>query len=224
MKKLAVLLLITMFLVPVVLGMPEHLKVKEPLERITFIHYRDGRIKPEGKARGASLCYKLMGIKWKSFPITYTIHTDLDVNAITAAVSEWDSHTSTNLFGSYSIDSSANFDDSPDGRNEYSYGDYPQSGVIAVTRVWYTRQSKQIVEYDVMFDTDFTWGDATVNPSVMDLQNIATHETGHGIGLADVYNTVCSEVTMYGYSDYGEIQKRTLEPPDIIGLQKLYGV
>jgi len=30
-------------------------------------------------------------------------------------------------------------------------------------------------------------------------------------------------VTMYGYSDYGEIIKRTLEQPDITGLQTLYG-
>jgi tryptophanase len=46
---------------------------------------------------------------------------------------------------------------------------------------------------------------------------------GHGVGLDDVYDTACSEVTMYGYSTYGEIKKRDLETPDIIGLQKLYG-
>jgi hypothetical protein len=28
---------------------------------------------------------------------------------------------------------------------------------------------------------------------------------------------------MYGYSDYGEVKKRTLEQPDITGLQTLYG-
>ncbi|MCW1310056.1 MAG: matrixin family metalloprotease [Candidatus Nanoarchaeia archaeon] len=169
-------------------------------------------------------CYKLMGIKWKYFPINYVINPVVDANAIIASTVEWDSHTSRDLFGNYTIDESANFDDSPDGRNEYSYGNYPQSGVIAVTRVWYTRRSKEIVEYDVMFDSDFLWGDATNNPLVMDWQNIATHETGHGLGLADVYNSACSEVTMYGYSDYGETIKRTLEPADITGLQRLYGI
>jgi hypothetical protein len=29
---------------------------------------------------------------------------------------------------------------------------------------------------------------------------------------------------MYGYSNYGETQKRTLEPPDVKGLQTLYGI
>ena len=73
-----------------------------------------------------------------------------------------------------------------------------------------------------MFDTDWTWGDAIIDLTKMDLQNIATHELGHGVGLGDVYDTVCSAVTMYGYSDYGEIQKRTLEQPDIKGLLTLY--
>ena len=57
----------------------------------------------------------------------------------------------------------------------------------------------------------------------MDLQNIATHEIGHGVGLTDVYQTACSQATMYGYSDYGDIIKRDLAQPDITGLQKLYG-
>jgi len=82
-----------------------------------------------------------------------------------------------------------------------------------------------------MFDTDYTWGNAGLtsetelgDTSVMDLQNIATHELGHGVGLADIYSSTCSAVTMYGYSDYGETQKRTLETPDITGLQTLYGI
>lgn len=81
-----------------------------------------------------------------------------------------------------------------------------------------------------MFETNHTWGYAGPTNetelgdlNVMDLQNIATHELGHGVGLADLYETSCSEVTMYGYSTEGETKKRTLEEPDIIGIQKLYG-
>lgn len=58
----------------------------------------------------------------------------------------------------------------------------------------------------------------------MDLQNIAVHEIGHGLGLADVYEAVCSEVTEYGYSTEGETKKRSIEPADITGLQSLYGI
>ncbi len=42
--------------------------------------------------------------------------------------------------------------------------------------------------------------------------------------MDDIYSTTCSEVTMYGISYYGETQKRTLEQPDITGLQKMYRV
>jgi hypothetical protein len=196
---------------------------KEPLDSITFIHYKNGAVKIVGTESKAQLCYKLMGVKWNSFPITYYINPSVDANAIAAGNNEWDSHTSKVLFGSYSKDNSANFDSSPDGRNEYSLGNYPQSGVIAVTRTWYTRGTKAIVEYDVMFDSDFIWGDATKDSSVMDWQNIATHETGHGLGLSDLYTNACSSQTMYGYSSEGDTAKRTLESGDIAGLQKLYG-
>ncbi len=57
----------------------------------------------------------------------------------------------------------------------------------------------------------------------MDLGGIATHEIGHGIGLADLYTTLCREVTMYGYSTEGEFKKRTLEAGDLRGLWKIYG-
>ena len=57
----------------------------------------------------------------------------------------------------------------------------------------------------------------------MDLQNIATHEFGHGLGLGDIYIDDCSEFTMYGYSYNGDTDNRSLEDPDITGLWELYG-
>ncbi|MCK4367642.1 MAG: matrixin family metalloprotease [Thermoplasmata archaeon] len=56
----------------------------------------------------------------------------------------------------------------------------------------------------------------------MDFENVATHELGHRVGLADLYNAKSSEQTMYGYADYGETKKRTLEAGDIVGVQALY--
>lgn len=199
------------------------------LEKIVFIHYANGKVEAKAKA---PLCYKLLGSKWKSFPVSYVIHPEVeakDPGAISASAETWDAATSKELFGSFTTNSSANWDiDYPDGRNEYSLGNYPEEGVIAVTVVWsgvpLGGKGRQIIEYDVMFDTDWTWGDATVNPAVMDIENISVHETGHGAGLADIYDSACSEVTMYGYSTYGETKKRTPEPPDITGIQKLYGL
>jgi hypothetical protein len=100
-------------------------------------------------------------------------------------------------------------------------GDYSQDGVIAVTYIWYNPGTKFAIESDI-FDDDFVWS-LTGDPLKMDFQNIATHEMEHTLGLSDLYTSSCSEVTMYGYSDYGETAKRTLELPDITGIQILYG-
>ncbi len=200
------------------------------LERIVFIHYANGKVVASAKAPS---CYKLLGVKWRSLPVSYVVNPEVEAiikGAVLASNETWDAATFKELFNNnYSLDATANWDsDYPDGRNEYSMGNYPQSGVIAVTVVWsgipFGGKGRQIIEYDVMFDTDFTWGDATLNSAVMDLQNIAVHESGHGVGLDDIYSSSCSEVTMYGYSNYGETKTRTLEQSDITGLQKMYGL
>lgn len=217
----------------------DHLALTPPgLEKIVFIHYKKGFAKPPGVGKKQPECYGFLGkwVKWQTLPVNYVIDPDnpdglsqdFVSNAIYLGAEEWDVHTSAELFGVYSIDYSGSWDiEAPDGRNEFLFGNYPQEGVIAVTVVWGyfsgAPSTRKIIEFDVLFDTDFAWGDAIVNPTVMDLQNIATHEIGHGAGLNDVYDTVCSEVTMYGYSDYGETQKRDLAVPDIKGIQELYG-
>lgn len=177
-----------------------------------------------------SKCYAFMskGAELKDTEDLH-VHPLVDINVIDSSALEWDQNTAFSLFGSRIEDPEANFDPvlEPDGKNEVSFGDYPTSGVIAVARVWGyfsgPPQNREISQFDIMFDTDFEWGDAEVDPLVMDLQNIAIHEIGHGLGLSDLYEDACSEVTMYGYSSEGETIKRTLEPADIIGLHELYG-
>jgi hypothetical protein len=172
-------------------------------------------------------CYKLTGWKW-TVPVTYTIAPNdgayppsLD-NPVAEACDEWDSKTSRQLFydpvpGEYSAGTARDY------KNSVYYGDYVTDGVIAVTTTWYSRLTRTAVESDILFDTDFTWGTSGAT-TVMDVQNIATHEIGHTLGLDDLYTTSCSAVTMFGYSGYGDTAKRDLAIPDITGLQKLYGV
>lgn len=206
-----------------------------PLEKRVFIHYKNGFAKPPwagggNKNSGGSSCYSVLskGMILKGEK-SLTISPDLDALAIMNGATEWDLHTSNTIFSGYSIDPTANWDDnSPDGRNEMSLGNYPQAGVIAVTVTWGyfsgPPQTREITEFDILFDTDYQWGNADLNSALMDEQNIATHEIGHGIGLDDIYDSGCGEVTMYGYSQNGETKKRTIEAQDIEGLIKLYGI
>ena len=201
------------------------------LERIDFIHYA----KPDGSVGTAAAkptsCYKLMDVKWTTFPVNYSINPTnpegLSEEVVTSAISKsaetWDAATSKELFNNiYAVDNTATYG-VQNYKNAIVFGDYSDSRVIAVTSVWYTILGKRIVEFDMMFNTDFVWGNATIDNTKMDLQNIATHELGHSVGLADLYTAKCSAVTMFGYSTEGEIIKRTLEPADIAGIKRLYG-
>lgn len=203
------------------------------LERVDFIHYA----KPENpgkpiKPSKTESCYKLMGVKWKDFPVNYAINPlnpeglseNFIISAIASSAETWDNGVSIELANdNYGIDYNSAYG-VQDYKNAIVFGDYPSDNVIAVTSVWYIPRGKRIVEFDMLFNTRFNWGDASINPALMDLQNIAVHEFGHGVGLSDLYNSTCAEVTMYGYSTEGETKKRTLEIPDINGLQALYGI
>jgi len=216
------------------------------LEKIIYIHYKKDFAKPpwagRGKGNKEAKCYGFLakGAIWKDLSLDYVIDIDnldglsknLVVSAISAGAEEWDFWTESELFdNTYEIVHDGTWDnDFPDYRNELLFEDYPDSNVIAVTVIWGyfsgPPSSREIIEFDVLFNTDFVWGNATgltIDSEIMDLENIAVHEIGHGVGLADMYDTTCDEVTMYGYSGYGDIEKRTLAPADIIGIQTLYG-
>lgn len=199
------------------------------LERVDFIHY----VKPPvSGGPKQTTCYKLMGVKWANMPVNYTINPSNPQNlseefitsAILTSAETWDSATSRELFNNMaSINYTIQYG-IQDFKNAIVFGYYPDNNAIAVTSVWFTRVGKKIVEFDQIYNIYYTWGDASSSTVVMDLQNIATHELGHAVGLGDIYSLSCSAVTMFGYSDYNEISKRTLEQPDIAGLQKMYGV
>jgi len=212
---------------------------KRLLDKITFIHFKKGYAKPfwaKGGRKGGECCYEFIGkwVRWKETasyvinPKNSGLSESFIAQAIFYAAEEWDRYTTFELFSdTYSIDYSA-VPGKLDGKNTFGWGDYPTEGVIAVTTVWGYFSgppwSRRIVEFDVMFDTDYDWGDALEDSGVMDLQNIATHEIGHGAGMDDLYDPACSEETMYGYSDYGETKKRDLYCGDIEGIQSLYGI
>ena len=73
----------------------------------------------------------------------------------------------------------------------------------------------------------FSWSDSG-EAGKMDIQNIATHEIGHFIGLDHVDAAsytgpeTYTEATMYAYATAGETKQRTLDPDDEDGIAYLY--
>jgi hypothetical protein len=215
-------------------------------EKIVFIHYKRPRGKPEGtpgakppKPDSKSRCYTFLAkdVKWRD-PSNSGCVVDSEngpegfLAAVSAATGTWAAETTANILpfcepaSDYESCDLLPDENSPDGYNEILFGDLNDDRIIAVTIVWGIfggpPAQRQIVEYDMVFNSFFTWSDDG-REGAMDIQNIATHEFGHALGLGDLYETACAEVTMYGYSTEGETTKQSLESADIAGLQALYG-
>jgi hypothetical protein len=155
---------------------------------------------------------------WINPKNSYGFSTAEVVSTIRAAANAWDEQTSFILFAYQGTTrKSAGV---RDGYNVVAWGLYSNPNVIAVTYIWYSGDA--IVETDTRMNTRFKWS-LSGEASKMDVQNIMTHEFGHWCGLADLYDDVDYWLTMYGYSSYGEIYKRTLGLGDILGLQARYG-
>lgn len=97
------------------------------------------------------------------------------------------------------------------------------SGIIAMTLLWADVENGDILEWDMVFNTKFSWAtDGSSN--AMDFLNIATHEAGHVVGMGHTTATSnCVNETMYPTGSNGETKKQTLETGDTFGVQQLYG-
>jgi len=213
------------------------------VEKVVFIHYAG--TPPQfvlDKWDDTDESYKLYagGVKWRNIPsggVPYEINpsgsgfTFTQLHPVFYAATEiWDAEVTPNLFASptlskKTIEDLAWDEESLDGVNTIVWGNYTKEGVIAITILWYIPATKTIIEFDMVFDTDYTWSlDALTEAGTqMDIQNIATHEFGHASGLDDLKRPKAWELTMYAWSYYEEVKKRTLGTGDILGIAKLYG-
>jgi hypothetical protein len=92
------------------------------------------------------------------------------------------------------------------------------TGIVAITPVWFTN-SGAISDADVLFngrDFDFTTSGV---PLRFDIQDVATHELGHLLGLD---HSGWAGATMYPYVDPTVILHRSLSQDDVCGLRDAY--
>lgn len=237
-KAIAVFVLATLVIsLNIGIGWSEKNKQKNipTIEKLTFVHYASPPSHVLARWDDTEEDFRLIagGIKWHQ-TISYEVNpsgSNLDpevVRSVLEISSEtWDANTTFELYSIPTINYSGVV--GYNGLNTIAWGSLDPD-IIAVTNLWYYPHNKTIVEFDITFNTYYTWmvnetyPNATYNEEnrIMDLQNIATHEFGHN-GLDDLRSPKDWKLTMYAYSWYGETDKRTLGYGDVLGIQKLYG-
>ncbi|MBU2595410.1 matrixin family metalloprotease [Patescibacteria group bacterium] len=101
-------------------------------------------------------------------------------------------------------------------------------GALAITYAWYYTTTGELVEADTVFNRNYKWdltdisaGDCGGTTGDYDVQNIATHEFGHWVGLDDLYSSADKDLTMYGYGETKELKKDSLGLGDISGVNAI---
>lgn len=216
------------------------------VEGLAIIHRQDNLARPGGSKPATNTCYGYLakGAKWKTVEPWIANPANIRgldgtavFNLLAGGVSKWEDATDgavgnsagTDVLGpgSATADILAADTVTPDNQNEVYFADITDSNAIAVTIVWGIfggpPSGRQLVEWDQVYDdVTFDWSaDGAGVIGKMDVDNIATHELGHSVGLADLYNT-CVDETMYGYSANAETKKRDLNAGDITGANALY--
>jgi hypothetical protein len=103
--------------------------------------------------------------------------------------------------------------------NDITVANSGTGAALAVTTTTYTGST--ISDNDLVFNSSFVWS-TSGEAGKYDVRNVATHEFGHFLSLADLTGSSNSAKTMYFQAATGETLKRSLEPDDKNGINFIY--
>lgn len=138
--------------------------------------------------------------------------------AIQNAMNTWNTAVGKQIFLPLLVNNSSTC--GYDGRDSISWG--CAQNALAITSI-YPANGKE-VDTDITFNSTLLWGINPTTPHTFDVQDIATHELGHAVGLNDIRSSSFNYVTMYYSANYDETSKDVLSWPDIYGAELIYGV
>ena len=163
------------------------------------------------------------GITWKLSESTVPTNVSLSdaYTAIQNSFATWNNADSGKTFSDGGRTNAKNT--RLDGTNAIMWKRLGAS-TIGVTYVWYRTSNNQVIEVDTAFNSRYPWaifdskdGECQTTPDAYDVQDIATHEFGHWVGLDDLYSDADIDLTMYGFGAGGELKKRSLGAGDVQG-------
>ena len=178
-------------------------------------------------AGAITTAYSTLGHKWGVQQVPYYVNPSnkymsesAALSAIQAAASNWTAQSNANIL-LYYMGRTSTSSISDNGRNEVFFRDVSEGGMAGRTIVWWDGTGK-IIETDTVFYTgsySFLADGAACPGSAFYLQDAATHELGHALGLG---HSDVSTATMAPYLNACSTSFRTLDADDVAGIESLY--
>ena len=168
-------------------------------------------------------------LHWASnqIPVPYRITTspvidrDAFINIVNASFGTWQGVGAATISFQY-LGLTNVKEPALDGENSILMGrEVSGNDVVGQSYIFYSTLDGHILDVDIVLNSSYPWS-TEGQPRKFDVQNAATHEIGHFCGLDDLYADTDREKTMYGYMDFGETKKRTLDADDMAGLAIIY--
>jgi hypothetical protein len=156
--------------------------------------------------------YTYSGYKWNTNYVGYQKDSSIPSSwssVISAAANTWNNAGSTFSFN-------------PMITNNKLYYAGLESGTGA--RTYQTENNGHLTRCTTTFNNIYSWSTSSGGTSgCLDVQSVATHEFGHWLWLYDLWDdSLDTEKTMYYYTGFNEIKKRTLDSDDIAGIRSIY--
>jgi hypothetical protein len=174
-----------------------------------------------------SRAYKAGSARWMQNPVPYYVNaTNLDglpatmvVSAVRAGADAW-MQQSTAAFAFLYAGPSGQTTNTNDATNLVLFRNATSGQAIATTYSWFSGSS--LIDTDIVFwDGSFQFFAGTSGCSAgFYIEDIATHEFGHALGLD---HSALTSATMYPSVSYCSTANRTLDPDDQAGVLAIYG-
>jgi hypothetical protein len=178
-------------------------------------------------AGAMTTAYSTLGHKWAVQQVPYYVNPankymseTAALSAIQAAASNWTAQSNANIL-LYYMGRTSGASISANGRNEVFFRDESSGGMYGQTYVWWDGTGT-LIETDTVFYTGsytFLADGAACPGGALYLQDAATHELGHALGLA---HSGVSTASMNPYMSACTTSFRTLDADDLAGIESLY--
>lgn len=169
--------------------------------------------------------YVLKNVKWGTRSVPYYVNAaNLDIAAgdaeaaVRAGATAWSDQSTANV-GFVYAGTTGGTAVGNNGKNEVMFRNASNGTAIATAYVY--SSGSQIIDADIVFwDATYKfYGGSTGCSGGLYIQDTATHEFGHAVGLN---HSLDSSATMYATTGYCSQSGRTLAPDDIAGVEAIY--